>query len=343
MLVNQIISDTSIFEEEKIQKILNRLIAEGHIKKPILSESYLFEVADYINVDGKFWVDYGSTEGGREMHQFNNERQAKRAVTDYNRTGRLTAGSNTKPIDAAAFQNKNTQVSAAEKQLALAKREKYFKVLKGGGAALRIILTVVALAGQYDEHVTAQADLYNNYLLKAYGEPGSPAAIKEFQDLSKALYGIWLSQIVLAIINAVAIAAIARKVILAIRSIITLGLVGTTGPFGLIVAWIGGEAISYGVLWLITRPSVINTIVQHMFNVPILQATFLGVASVADFATDGAATADLKKAQSMSPQSNLIGQGVAQGQKSNSTGTAKPAPSSSKGTGNDLLSLPSLN
>ena len=337
MLVNQIIRDTSIIEEEKIQKLLDKLIVEGHIKKSTLTESQLFETADYIEVDGKFWVDYGSAEGGRDMHQFNSERQARRAVNDYNRTGRLTAGTNTRPIDAAAFQNRNTQVTDAERQLAATKRARYIKYLTGATKGFKIIITAIGLVYQYQEHVRVQGDLYNNYLLGAYGEPGSSEAIREFQELSKAVYGIWLSQIIAAIINAVAGAAIFRKLILAIRSAVTLGLIGTTGPLGALIAFIGGEAISYGVLWLLTKPSTIEFLVKEMFDVPWYQAAFMRVPDIGDAVSDGAVTSDLQQAMNMQPQADLIDRGVAQQQqRANTTGNAQPA------AGNRLLDLPAF-
>ena len=255
------------------QKMIDHLESNGYFKHldKILAESKLDEAAEMANIDGRWYVSYDSPS---EMHEFGSRREARNAVNDFNRSGRKAPGLNASTLDRAELERRNQQLTDAERNR-INQRKSNFKV--GIVKGLRWVTRIANIAGAASiitQQIEAQESLYNNFLLGCYapqtpgrcdGDPNDPEAQRIYTSYSKASYMLMVTQLSILVANAVRDARRARRIITSLRATAAaVGMVG--GPVGSLLGFIIGQGISYGIIWLLSRPSTIETLVGWMFS-----------------------------------------------------------------------------
>lgn len=267
MKIQQIVEDRTQKEIDQVQKHIDRLIAEGHFKKPILSEKMirqLNEDAQYVDVDGKWYVQYEGPSSN--MHEFNSERQARNAANKFNSTGEITPGRNVTVIDRRNIERGNQEIRTARRELSQSARRQWATRWANRITWLQRLLSVVGIANVIREQREAQQTIWENFAQGYYGNPTEREAQEQYVRIMKTTYGVFVAQVVGIVVNAVATAATARLVVSLITRIVTLGALGLGGPIGAVVGFIAGTGASYGVLWLLGRPKAVESIVKWMWD-----------------------------------------------------------------------------
>lgn len=355
--------EPSLYETQQMINLLDR---NGHFKHldKLLTESTLNETAEYIQSDGRWWVQYAN---GEEMHEFRSEREARRAADEFNRSGQKTPGSNTSAVDRAAIERRNQELSDAERNRVAQNKARFRSRMVEGLRWLRRFANVAGAASIIMQQVQVQEDLYGNFLLGCYaprtpgqcdGDPNDPEAQRIYTRLSKASYGLMVTQLTAQIALAMRDARRARRALTAIRAAAT-GAGMVAGPVGALVGFLIGEAVSYGVLWLLSRPSTIETLISWMFSIDDFLEPLFGddsasrsMSSVGDFANPqvplpASVRGDIERAQDIVGANRVPGD-IARAQQDRatdargSTGMPSNTPSQSSGSNlrNRLLDVP---
>lgn len=307
----------NIDEEVTIQKHLDRLISEGHLKTyEILSINEEFQVVARGSGNNRVFAVV-DPQTGAELGDHKVKGQADAQARDAN-------------AKAAAKKTKDPKTPEADedtKKKAKTKAEKFMADLDRKAKYLKGFLSIVGAGYQAYEQIKAQGDMYNNYLLGAYGPVGSPEAVKQYTDLSKAMYGVWVTQTVGIVLNAIATAAVAKRLLSFIRSVLTLGIISTTGVVGAMLAFLAGETVSYGVLWFLSKPNTIETLLKLMWDFPGAQAAMMKIADWSNPVVSGVEK-DLRQAMNMDPRKDSQDISTANAYKSGAPGAASGGASS---------------
>jgi hypothetical protein len=296
-------------DEAQIQKYLDRLIAEGHLKKlsvPALFEE--FKVVPRGKANNRVFVVV-NTETGAELGTHKIRGLADAEAKDANAKAKEKADKDAKD-KAKADKDANKPKRTLLRKLELASH------------GIRGLLSIVGIVYQVDEQIKYQGQMYDQYLAGNFGAVGSEEAIERYKKESKAAYGVWVAQTAAIVVNSLATAAIAKKVLSLIRSLVTLGLLSTTGVIGAIVAFLVGESLSYAILWFLAKPSTIETLMNAMWDVPGMTSTMAGLAEITNPIVPGVKE-NLRQALSMDPRADAERQSGADKFKS---GAPAPAP-----------------
>jgi hypothetical protein len=215
-----------------------------------------------------------------------------------------------------------------------AQYDKFYRYLRNSTITLHGILSAVSLGKLIYDHVDVQMEIYKEYHKGTYGTFGTPEAIAEYEEVSNRAYGIWVSQTAAAVVTALGHAAVSAALIRKIRLAIAAGAIATTGPFGAIAAFLAGEAISYGVIWFLSKKSTIYTLIEYTWDLPGLirqavRGSFTAASSLnPDIQIGQDVKTNLRQAINMDPKKTSGDIKGAQDYKTPAPGSQTPPPAS---------------
>ena len=267
MQVSDVVRPKEVVEEEKLIKHLERGLAYFKEHNLLDETRILSEAAEFVEVDGKWLVDYDS-EGSarsrtpqqvaRDVQVFDNRRDAARAVRRFNSTGQRT-------ITATAGEalGKWRQVGGNRGARINQLRIQYVgKMAK----ALRWITPIAALIGAsqtLQTHQEYQTDLYLDY----------HAGFIEQEDYNRIVQAQLAAVSTHLVAQFLAYVAVARNVTRVLRIIragaMAIG-VPAGGPIGAAIGFLVGEAVGWGVVWLLQKRWVAEALIQFFYYTPVI-------------------------------------------------------------------------
>jgi hypothetical protein len=288
--------------------------------KDQLNEEY--DVVPRGNPPNKLFVVI-DPESGKELGSYRTPGQARTAAKDAN--AKVQAAADKKVADA--------EKAEKDKLDKIKSTNRFYRNLKLSAGGLGILFAGYSIVGSVDTHVTEQTELYKSYRAGNFGTMGSPEAVKKYEERSKVIYGAWVSSAAATILASGAQAVIAAKIINGIRAARTAGALAAgsaTLGIGALIAYLLGEAASYGAMWLINRPSTIEALIEYTWNAPAISLAFATASKFnPDVSLDDDVQKDLKYAMGMSPRDKAGVEKSKQDYTSAKPTPAAPAPTAS--------------
>jgi hypothetical protein len=185
-----------------------------------------------------------------------------------------------------AAKDGNAKIKAAADKIAAdekAKIEKaksvdqFFRKLKITSNALYVLFAGVSVKQNIDKQIDEQTELYDAYLKGEYGDIGSPKAVGTYERRSKIIYGAFVSQTAATIIATGIHAAFAAKIIKGIKAARAAGMIAGTASLGAgsVLSFLAAETVSYGLIWLLNKPSTIEWLIKITWNAAGLSKAFI--------------------------------------------------------------------
>lgn len=268
--------------------------------KNLLDEAY--EVASRTTSAGKTYIVVDPV-SGKELGAYRTPGQARLAADDANK--KVQANKDKEKADAA--QSDKEKAAAAEKEEnekkeKIKKTDRFYRNLKISAGALHAMFSAFAIKVSIDQHIKEQTGTYDAYLSGAYGTVGSSEAVKRWEERSQIIYGAWVSQTVATILASGANALIAAKIINGIKAARAAGLAAgiASAGIGSVIAFVLAEAATYGIVWLLNKPSTVKALVEYTWNAPAISKAFITASKVnPDVSLDPDVEKNLQQAMGM--------------------------------------------
>ena len=268
--------------------------------KNLLDEAY--EVASRTTSAGKTYIVVDPV-SGKELGSYRTPGQARIAADDANK--KVQANKDKEKADAA--QSEKEKADAAEKEDKekkdkVKKRDRFYRNLKLSAAGLNALFGTLAIRNNVYKHIEEQTGTYDAYLSGAYGTVGSPEALKKWKERSEIIYGAWVSTTTATIITSGIHAAVAAKIINGIKAARAAGMIAGAATLGVgsVLSFLAAETVSYGVIWLLNKPSTIEFLIEKSWNAPAITWAFVTASKVnPDVSLDSDVERNLQQAMGM--------------------------------------------
>ena len=262
-------------------------------------------------------------ESGKELGSYRTPGQARDAAKDAN--AKVQAAADKRKADA--------EQAEKDKIEKVKKRNRFYRNLKLSVAGANALISAFAIKSNVDKHIEEQTGVYDAYLSGAYGTVGSTEALAKYEERSKIIYGAWVSATTATIISSGIHAAYAAKIINGIKAARAAGMLAGAATLGVgsVISFLTAEVVSYGVIWLLNKPSTIEYLIEKSWNAPAITWAFVTASKVNfDVSLDPDVEKNLQQALKMDKRKEA-GDATTKNNYTAPKPTAAPAPANSSG------------
>lgn len=298
MQVSDIVRAKEIVKEERLIRHIERGLAYFKEHNLLDETRMLSEAAEFVEVDGKFLVDYDS-EGSvrsrspqqiaRDVQVFDTRADADRAVRRFNRTGQRT-------ITATAGEavGKWRQVGGNRGARLNQLRMQYTGRMTRALRWITPLAAIIGAAQTLQTHQEYQQELYLDY----------HAGFIEEADYNRIVQAQLAAVSTHLVAQFLAHVAVARNVTRVLRIIRTGAMaigVPAGGPIGAAIGFLVGEAVGWGVVWLLQKRWVAEALIQFFYYTPVVNVLGAVAQNAVNVASDTVGV-DLQRAAGLDVQ-----------------------------------------